>query len=89
MNNFFNIKLTAVNYTLTDTDEYVGATANGIVITLPPGVEGRWYYIKNQVSGSITVQGTGIDTIDGSSSKTLHTNASIMLVFDNIRWNIL
>jgi len=89
MNNFFNIKLTAVNYTLTDTDEYIGATANGIVITLPAGVEGRWYYIKNQVSGSITVQCTGIDTIDGSASKTLHTNASIMLVFDNIRWNIL
>jgi hypothetical protein len=89
MNNFFNIKLTAVNYTATNLDEYIGATANGITITLPAGVEGRWYYIKNQVSGSITVQGTGIDTIDGSATKTLKTNAGIMLVFDNVRWNIL
>ena len=89
MNNFFNIKLVATNYTITDLDEYIGATASGIVITLPAGVEGRWYYIKNQITGSITVQGTGIDTIDGSASKTLKTNAGIMLVFDNIRWNIL
>jgi hypothetical protein len=89
MNNFFNIKLTAVDYTVTDIDEYIGATASGITITLPPGVEGRWYYIKNQVSGSITVQATGIDTIDGSASKTLRTNAGIMLVFDNIGWKIL
>ena len=89
MNNFFNITLTAVNYTVTDQDEYIGATANGITITLPPGVVGRWYYIKNQTTGTITVQGTGIDTIDGSVSKTLHTNAGIMLVFDNVRWNIL
>jgi hypothetical protein len=89
MNNFFNIKLVAANYTITDLDEYIGATAGGITITLPPGVEGRWYYIKNQITGSITVQGTGIDTIDGSASKTLKTNAGIMLVFDNIRWNIL
>lgn len=89
MNNFFNIKLTAVNYTVTDIDEYIGATASGITITLPPGVVGRWYYIKNQVSGSITVQATGIDTIDGSASKTLRTNAGIMLVFDNIGWKIL
>jgi hypothetical protein len=89
MNNFFNIKFTAVNYTLTNLDEYVGATANGITITLPPGVQGRWYYIKNQVTGTITVQCTGTDTIDGSAAKTLHTNSGIMLVFDNIRWNIL
>jgi len=89
MNNFFNIKLTAVNYTATDVDEYIGATASGVIITLPPGVEGRWYYIKNQVSGTITVQASGIDTIDGTVSKTLRTNAGIMLVFDNIGWKIL
>jgi len=89
MNNFFNIKLTAVDYTVTDIDEYIGATASGITITLPPGVEGRWYYIKNQVTGTITVQASGIDTIDGSASKTLRTDAGIMLVFNNIGWNIL
>ena len=89
MNNFFNIKLVATNYTVTDRDEYIGATANGIVITLPTGVEGRWYYIKNQSAGNVTVQCTGIDTIDGSASKKLKTNAGIMLVFDAVQWNIL
>ena len=89
MNNFFNIKLTAVDYTITGIDEYIGATVAGIVITLPAGVQGRWYYIKNQVSGTVTVQCSGIDTIDGSAAKILHTNSGIMLVFDNVRWNIL
>jgi hypothetical protein len=89
MNNFFNIKLTAVNYTITNIYEYIGATVSGITITLPAGIQGRWYYIKNQASGTVTVQTTGTDTIDGSAAKTLHTNSGIMLVFDNIRWNIL
>jgi hypothetical protein len=89
MNNFFNIKFTAVDYTVTDLDEYIGATANGITITLPSGVEGRWYYIKNQISGSITVQGTGVDTIDNSASKTLKTNAGITVVFNGLTWIIL
>jgi len=87
--NFVNVTLTAVDYTATDTDLYIGATAKGITITLPVGILGRVYYIKNQIMGSITVQGTGIDTIDGNAFKTLGTNAGIMLVFDNIRWNIL
>jgi hypothetical protein len=88
-NNFVAVKLTAVDYTATAIDLYIGATANGITITLPAGILGRVYFVKNQINGSITVQGTGIDTIDGSASKTLNTNAGIMLVFDNIRWNIL
>jgi hypothetical protein len=89
MNNFFNIKLVATNYTITDLDEYIGATANGIVITLPAGVGGRWYYIKNQSAGNVTVQCTGGQTIEGSAFKTLNSSAGIMTVFDGTGWIIL
>ena len=88
MNDFFNITLTAIDYTVTAIDQYISATAGNITITLPTGILGRWYYIKNQSNGNIRVQGT-IETIDSSSFKTLGTDAGIMVVFDGTRWNIL
>jgi hypothetical protein len=74
---------------ITATDSYIGATNNNIVITLPTGILGRVYYIKNQISGNIKVQGTGGETIDGSSFQTLGTNAGFIVVFDGTRWNII
>lgn len=83
------VKLTSTNYTITDDDYYVGATNNNITLTLPKGILGRVYYVKNQVSGNIKVQGTGGETIDGSSFQTLGSNAGFIVVFDGTRWNIL
>ena len=83
-----NVTLTGVNYTATATDLYIGATVSGITITLPPGILGRVYYVKNQSTGNITVQGTG-QNIDGSASKTLNTSAAITMLFDGARWNLL
>lgn len=86
---FVNVTLTDVDYTITDTDFYVGATENNITITLPTGQLGRVYYIKNQSNGNIKVQGTGGETIDGATFKTLGTDAGIIVVFDGTRWNII
>ena len=87
--NFVTVTLTSVNYTITATDSYVGATNNNITITLPVGILGRVYYVKNQSGGNIKVQGTGGETIDGSSFQTLGSNSGFMVVFDGSRWNIL
>jgi hypothetical protein len=81
------VKLTAVSYTALITDYYIGATKKDIVITLPFGVAGKVYVIKNQVSGDIKVQ--GVENIDTSSSKTLGTNDSLTVVFDGSRWNVI
>jgi len=83
------VKLTSVNYTITEDDYYVGATTNNITLTLPKGELGRVYYVKNQAPGNCKVQGNGSETIDGSSFKTLGTDAGFILVFDSSRWNIL
>lgn len=87
--NFVTVTLTSVNYTVTGTDSYVGATNNNITITLPTGILGRVYYVKNQASGNIKVQGSGGETIDGSIFQTLGSNSGFMVVFDGARWNIL
>lgn len=87
--NFINVTLTGVSYTATATDSYIGATANNITITLPAGILGRVYYVKNQSAGNIKVQGTGGQTIDGNAFQTLGSNSGFMVVFDGSRWNIL
>lgn len=87
--NFINVTLTATDYTVTSNDSYVGATNKNIVITLPAGILGRVYYVKNQGGGNIKVQGSGGETIDGSAFQTLGSNDGFMVVFDGARWNIL
>ena len=88
-NDFINVVLTSVNYLVTATDSYIGATKNNITITLPSGLLGRVYYIKNQSSGNIKVQGSGGETLDGSVFQTLGSNSGFMAIFDGSRWNIL
>jgi len=53
-----NVKLTNVDYTALPQDYYIGATKKDIDITLPLGITGKVYIIKNQVTGSIEVKTT-------------------------------
>jgi len=87
-NSLINVKLTAINYTALTTDYYIGATKKDITITLPLGVVGKVYVVKNQVEGNIKVKGTS-QNIDSSGDKTLGTESSIIIVFDGTRWNIV
>ena len=87
--NFVSVKLTSVDYSVLSTDYYVGATVKNINITLPLGILGRVYVIKNQANGNIKVTGTSGETLDNSTSKTLGAESSIIVVFDGTRWNII
>ena len=87
-NSLINVKLTSVNYTALITDYYIGATKKDITITLPLGIVGKVYIVKNQISGNIKVKGTGQD-LDSSGDKTLGSESSIIVVFDGTRWNII
>jgi hypothetical protein len=84
-----NVTLTATNYTATATDYYVGATKKDIEITLPLGITGKVYIVKNQVSGNIKVKASGGQKIDTASDKTLGTDDSLSVVFDGTRWNVI
>jgi hypothetical protein len=80
----------AVTYTATATDEYIGATINPTQITLPPGVTGKMYTIKNESnSGTTTVRGSTGESLDGSTTKSLSGYASLTVVFRNGKWNIV
>ena len=79
---------TATAYTATATDGYIGVTANPTTVTLPTGVTGKVYIIKNEGSGTTTVTGTGSDKIDGSNNKTLSANASMTVIF-RAGWRVI
>jgi len=90
-----NVYLTSTNYTATLNDYYIGGNAKNIMITLPLGITGKVYVVKNQLNGSddsggnIKVQGTSGQTLDRSSFKTLGSNASLIALFDGSRWNLV
>ena len=84
-----NVKLTSTDYTATASDYYIGATKKDIDITLPLGITGKVYVIKNQASGNIKVKASGGQKIDTSSDKTLGTEDSLVVVFDGTRWNVI
>ena len=80
------------NYTITATDEYVGVGGvTPTTVTLPAGVTGTLYYIKNEKTNAskVTVACTGVDTIDGAASKELSQNASITVVYHTLAWRIV
>jgi hypothetical protein len=78
-----------VDYTATATDYFICTTDNDADITLPVGVAGKVYVIKNRSFGSIKVNTSGGQNIDGASSKTLGTNVSLMVIFDGTHWDII
>jgi hypothetical protein len=81
---------TAVNYAALATDEYIGVTANPTTVTLPTGVTGKTYIVKNEgAGGATTVTGTGGQLLDGTATKNLGNNASLSVVFRAGAWRII
>ncbi len=82
------------SYTATADDEYIGVfSAAAVTITLPVGVTGRVYIIKDeygQGSGKITVQPSGIEKIDNANTYIISVpNQSVSVVFRGGQWRII
>lgn len=81
-------------YTALSTDYFLCVITDELVtITLPTGIQGTVYIIKdclgNALNFPITVQGTGGETVDGSTA-TIDTNfGSITVVFNGTEWSIV
>lgn len=81
---------TAVAYTALATDEYIGVTANPTIVTLPTGVTGKTYIVKNEgAGGGTTVTGTLGQLLDNSLTKNLGNNASLTVIFRGTNWHII
>lgn len=89
-----NVTGVTSNYTATLTDEYIGVNSvAAVTITLPAGVNGRVYTIKDehgQGSGKITVQPQTGELIDGKVNYIISIpNQSVNVVFRDTSWWII
>jgi len=81
-------------YTALSTDYFLCVLTNApVTITLPTGITGTVYIIKDcfgdAVNNPITVQGTGGQLVDGSTA-TVNTNfGSVTVVFNGVDWSVV
>jgi len=89
-----NVYGTTTSYTAALNDEYIGVfSANAVTITLPAGINGRVYTIKDeygQGSGKITIQPQAGQLIDGKATYIISVpNQSVGVVFRSTGWWII
>lgn len=89
-----NVYGTTTNYTATLNDEYIGVNSSGsVTITLPVGVDGRVYSIKDehgQGSGKITIQPAAGEKIDNSNAYIIGVPYQcVSIVFRAGQWRII
>lgn len=70
-----------------NTDYFVRALPTSASASLPAGVDGMEYVIKNAAAGNVTVSPSGGDTIDGAGSLVLASGESAHLFFLNGDWS--
>lgn len=88
--------VTTPTYTALATDYMlcVDTATNAVIITLPSGILGTVYMIKDcsgdADTNNITIQGSGGQLVDGSSGATINTpHGSVQLVFNGVEWSIV
>lgn len=89
-----NVYGTNTSYTATSTDEYIGVfSVAAVTITLPTGVTGRVYYIKDeygQGSGKITISPQTGELIDGKTNYVISVPYQcVAMVFRAGQWRII
>jgi hypothetical protein len=82
------------DYTATANDEYIGVySASNVKITLPVGITGRVYIIKDeygQNAGKITIQPSSSEKIDNKSTYVISVpNQAVSIVFRGLQWRII
>jgi hypothetical protein len=82
------------SYTATATDEYIGVfSALAVTITLPAGITGRVYTIKDefgQGSGKIKIQPNGLEKIDNANNYIISVPyQAISVVYRGGQWRII
>ena len=86
-----NVYGTTTSYTATNENEYIGvSSASAVTITLPTGIDGRVFYIKDeygQGSGKITIAPQSGELIDGKVTYVISVPYQcVAVVFRSGKW---
>jgi hypothetical protein len=81
----------SASYTLTPTDYLINGTTGSFTVTLPTavGITGKIFVVKNSGAGTMTVQGTGGETIDGIASQLVGAGSALTVMSDGANWIII
>lgn len=87
----FNYTAKTATYTVRADDDVVVVTSGTFTVDLPTavGFGMRQLIINNQGSGTVTVDPSGAETINGNSTMTLLQYDSMTLVSNNVNWIIV
>jgi hypothetical protein len=86
--------VTTATYTALATDYFLCVdVAAPVTITLPTGILGTVYVIKDcdgdAITNNITIQGTGGQLVDGSVAIINAPYGSLSLIFNGVSWSIV
>ena len=75
-------------YTVQTTDCVLNCTAGSFTVTLPSAIniQGQTFYIKNSGAGTITVDTTGGQTINGLASITISASNVAQIISTGANW---
>ena len=84
-------KAKTANYTIQTNDSVIDATSGTFTVTLPTAsaVAGKLYYIKNSGTGTLTLDTTSSQTMDGVLTNTLIQASCITVLSNGANWIIL
>ena len=87
----FDVRTVAVNTAATSADKILYCTVGGITVTLYTAVgnTGRDLYIDNDSVGNVTVDGSGVETIENELTQTLTPDTSIHIYSTGAEWRII
>jgi hypothetical protein len=76
--------------TVAATDFLVECTSGTFTVNLPTavGIPGQQFEVKNSGAGTITVDPSGAETIDGASTKTLAQYDALRIMSNGTNWII-
>lgn len=88
-------EVTTPEYTATATDYFlcVDTSTTPVAITLPTGILGTVYIVKDctgdAATNNITVAGTGGELVDGSTATINTSYGSLSFIFNGSEWSIV
>jgi len=79
------------SYTIATTDYLIHCTTGSFTVTLPSatGIQGKVFDVKSTSTGTITVQASGSQLIDGNNSGMLNQYDNLQIMSTNTNWIIL
>jgi restriction endonuclease S subunit len=84
------VTVTNGTYTASSTNDYIRAS-NNVIITLPAATaSGKRMYIKNFGSGTVTINNTTTNLIDGQVNQLMSPKSAIIVIDGKVgMWDIL